>query len=69
MITVNHRERLSRKDAQIFAMRMHRAKGLEFNAVAIIVDRKLDERYRQLVYVGVTRAKRKALLCLVNKNV
>ena len=35
--TVNHRERLSRKDAQIFAMTLHRAKGLEFDAVAVVV--------------------------------
>jgi hypothetical protein len=66
--TVNHRERLSRKDAQIFAMTLHRAKGLEFDAVVIVVNRKLDERYRQLVYVGMTRAKRMALLYLGNAD-
>ena len=60
--TVNHRERLSRKDAQIFAMTLHRAKGLEFDAVAIVVNRELDENLRKLVYVGITRAKRAALL-------
>jgi hypothetical protein len=66
--TVNHRERLSRKDAQIFAMTLHRAKGLEFDAVVIVVNRKLDERYRQLVYVGMTRAKRMASLYLGNAD-
>lgn len=60
--TVNHRERLSRKDAQIFAMTLHRAKGLEFDAVVIVVDRELDEDLRKLVYVGITRAKRAARL-------
>lgn len=55
--TVEHRERLSRKDARIFAMTLHRAKGLEFDAVAIVVNRALDERLRKLVYVGMTRAK------------
>ena len=60
--TVNHRERLSRRDAQVFAMTLHRAKGLEFDAVAIVVDRKLDARLRPLVYVGMTRAKRLAQL-------
>ncbi len=60
--TVNHRERLSRKDAQIFAMTLHRAKGLEFDAVAIVVNRELDENLRKLVYVGMTRGKRAALL-------
>lgn len=63
--TVNHRERLSRKDAQIFAMTLHRAKGLEFDAVGIVMNRELDDRLRQLVYVGMTRAKRMALLCLL----
>lgn len=58
--TVNHRERLSRKDARIFAMTLHRAKGLEFDAVAIVVNRELDESLRKLVYVGMTRAKRMA---------
>jgi superfamily I DNA/RNA helicase len=60
--TVNHRERLSRKDARIFAMTLHRAKGLEFDAVAIVANRDLDENLRRLVYVGMTRAKRAALL-------
>ena len=60
--TVNHRERLSRKDAQIFAMTLHRAKGLEFDAVVIVVNRELDENLRKLVYVGMTRAKRAAQL-------
>jgi mRNA-degrading endonuclease RelE of RelBE toxin-antitoxin system len=60
--TVNHRERLSRKDAQIFAMTLHRAKGLEFDAVVIVVNRVLDENLRKLVYVGMTRAKRAARL-------
>lgn len=60
--TVNHRERLSRKDARIFAMTLHRAKGLEFDAVVIVVDQALDERLRKLVYVGMTRAKRAARL-------
>jgi superfamily I DNA/RNA helicase len=63
--TVNHRERLSRKDAQIFAMTLHRAKGLEFDAVAIAVNRDLDDRLRQLVYVGMTRAKRMAQFYLL----
>ncbi|NEV64393.1 DEAD/DEAH box helicase [Thiorhodococcus minor] len=58
--TVNHRERLSRKDAQIFAMTLHRAKGLELDAVAVVVNRDLDENLRKLVYVGMTRAKRAA---------
>jgi DNA helicase IV len=62
--TVNHRERLSRKDAQIFAMTLHRAKGLEFDAVVIVVNRELDENLRKLVYVGTTRAKRAASLYL-----
>jgi superfamily I DNA/RNA helicase len=65
--TVNHRERLSRKDAQIFAMTLHRAKGLEFDAVAVVVNRELDDRLRQLVYVGITRAKRMAQLYLVGQ--
>jgi superfamily I DNA/RNA helicase len=60
--TVNHRERLSRKDAQIFAMTLHRAKGLEFDAVVIVVNRALDDELRKLVYVGITRAKRAARL-------
>jgi superfamily I DNA/RNA helicase len=60
--TVNHRERLSRKDARIFAMTLHRAKGLEFDAVAILVNRELDVRLRKLVYVGMSRAKRMARL-------
>jgi superfamily I DNA/RNA helicase len=60
--TLDHRERLSRKDAQIFAMTLHRAKGLEFDAVAIVVNRALDENLRKLVYVGITRAKRAARL-------
>jgi hypothetical protein len=58
--TVNHRERLSRKDAQIFAMTLHRAKGLEFDAVVVVVNRELDDNLRKLVYVGITRAKRAA---------
>jgi len=58
--TVDHRERLSRKDAQIFAMTLHRAKGLEFDAVVIVLNRELDENLRKLVYVGITRAKRAA---------
>ncbi|MES9889883.1 MAG: UvrD-helicase domain-containing protein [Candidatus Thiodiazotropha sp.] len=60
--TVNHRERLSRKDAQIFAMTLHRAKGLEFDAVAIVVNKEMNENMRKLVYVGMTRAKRMAQL-------
>jgi hypothetical protein len=60
--TVNHRERLSRKDARIFAMTLHRAKGLEFDTVAVVVNRELDEHLRKLVYVGITRAKRAARL-------
>ena len=64
--TVNHKERLSRKDAQIFAMTLHRAKGLEFDAVGIVVNRELDDRMRRLVYVGMTRAKRMAQLYLAN---
>ena len=62
MATLDHRERLSRKDARIFAMTLHRAKGLEFDAVAIVVNRELDENLRKLVYVGMTRAKRAARL-------
>ncbi|MBK5938333.1 UvrD-helicase domain-containing protein [Halochromatium roseum] len=58
--TVSHRERLSRKDAQIFAMTLHRAKGLEFDAVVIVVNRALDDELRKLIYVGITRAKRAA---------
>ena len=58
--TVKHRERLSRKDAQIYALTLHRAKGLEFDAVAIAVNRELDENLRKLVYVGISRAKRAA---------
>ncbi|MEW8508858.1 MAG: ATP-binding domain-containing protein [Candidatus Thiodiazotropha sp.] len=64
MATVNHRERLSRKDAQIFAMTLHRAKGLEFDAVAIVVNKEMNENMRRLVYVGLTRAKRAAKLYL-----
>jgi superfamily I DNA/RNA helicase len=60
--TLDHRERLSRKDARIFAMTLHRAKGLEFDAVAIVVNHELDEKLRKLVYVGMTRAKRVARL-------
>ncbi len=62
MATLDHRERLSRKDAQIFAMTLHRAKGLEFDAEAIVVNREMDENLRKLVYVGMTRAKRAARL-------
>lgn len=62
--TVNHRERLSRKDAQIFAMTLHRAKGLEFDAVTVVVNKELNEDMRKLVYVGMTRAKRMAQLYL-----
>ena len=58
--TVNHRERLSRKDAQVFAMTLHRAKGLEFDAVSVVVNRAMDDNLRKLVYVGMTRAKRAA---------
>jgi superfamily I DNA/RNA helicase len=58
--TVNHRERLSRKDARIFAMTLHRAKGLEFDTVVIVVNRALDDDLRKLIYVGITRAKRAA---------
>ncbi len=58
--TVKHRERLSRKDAQIYALTLHRAKGLEFDAVAIAVNRELDENLRKLVYVGISRAKKAA---------
>lgn len=65
--TVNHKERLSRKDAQIFAMTLHRAKGLEFDAVSIVVNRNLDDRLRQLVYVGMTRAKRMAQVYLLSE--
>lgn len=60
--TVKHHERLSRKDAQIYAMTLHRAKGLEFDAVAIVVNRELDEGLRKLLYVGISRAKRAARL-------
>lgn len=60
--TVNHRERLSRKDAQIFAMTLHRAKGLELDAMVIVVNRDLDDNLRKLAYVGMTRAKRAARL-------
>lgn len=60
--TVNHRERLSRKDAQLFAMTLHRAKGLEFDAVVIVVNRDLDKNLRRLVDVGMARAKREAKL-------
>lgn len=63
--TVNHKERLSRKDAQIFAMTLHRAKGLEFDGVALVVNRQLDDNLRRLVYVGMTRAKRFSLLHLL----
>lgn len=62
--TVNHRERLSRKDAQIYAMTLYRAKGLEFDAVVVVVNRELDENLRKLVYVGLSRAKRAAQLYL-----
>ena len=54
---VNHRQRLSRKDAQVFAMTLHRAKGLEFDGVVVVLDRVLDEHLRKLAYVGMTRAK------------
>jgi superfamily I DNA/RNA helicase len=60
--TINHRERLSRKDAQIFAMTLHRAKGIEFDAVAIVVNKEMNENMRKLLYVGMTRAKRMAQL-------
>jgi len=53
---------LSRKDARIFAMTLHRAKGLEFDAVAIVINHTLDAELRKLVYVGMTRAKRAARL-------
>lgn len=62
--TVNHRERLSRKDAQIFAMTLHRAKGLEFDAVIVVVNKEMNDEMRKLVYVGMTRAKRMARLYL-----
>ncbi len=58
--TVQHRERLSRKDAQVFAMSLHRAKGLEFDAVVVVLKSALDAHLRQLAYVGMTRAKRLA---------
>lgn len=64
VVTVNHRERLTRKDAQIFVMTLHRAKGLEFDAVAIVVNKEMNEDMRKLVYVGMTRAKRLAQLYL-----
>lgn len=60
--TVKHRERLSRKDAQIYAMTLHRAKGLEFDAVAIVIHHELDDNLRKLVYVGMSRAKQAARL-------
>jgi DNA helicase IV len=62
--TVNHRERLSRKDAKIFAMTLHRAKGLEFDAVVIAINKEINQDMRKLVYVGMTRAKRMARLYL-----
>ena len=60
--TIDHRQRLGRHEAEIFAMTLHRAKGLEFDAVAIVVERALDDHLRKLVYVGLTRAKRAARL-------
>ena len=63
--TVEHRERLSRKDAQLFAMTLHRAKGLEFDAVWILMPGAFDDRLRQILYVGMTRAKRMAQLCVL----
>lgn len=60
--TVNQKERLSRKDAQIFAMTLHRAKGLEFDAVAIVVNKEINDDLRKLIYVGMTRAKQMARL-------
>lgn len=65
--TVEHRERLSRKDAQLFAMTLHRAKGLEFDAVWILVPGGPDDRLRQLLYVGMTRAKRMAQLYVLGE--
>ena len=62
MATIDHRQRLGRHEAEIFAMTLHRAKGLEFDAVAIVVERALDDNLRKLVYVGLTRAKRAARL-------
>lgn len=55
------------RDALHFAM-MHRAKGLEFDAVVVVAPSsyfgKLDEtvNQRKLVYVALTRAKRAAML-------
>ena len=43
-------------------VREHTPKGLEFDAVAIVVNRELNEDLRRLVYVGMTRAKRAARL-------
>jgi superfamily I DNA/RNA helicase len=43
-------------------MTLHRAKGLEFDAVVIVVNRESDESLRKLVYVGMTRAKQAARL-------
>jgi len=60
--TVEHRERLSRKDALLFAMTLHRAKGLEFDAVWILAPGGLDDRLRQPLYLGLTRAQRLAQL-------
>ncbi len=60
--TIDHRQRLGRHEAEIFAMTLHRAKGLEFDAVAIVVERALDDNLRKLIYVGLTRAKRAARL-------
>lgn len=47
-------------------MTLHRAKGLEFDAVWISAPGALDDRLRQLVYVGMTRAKRLAQLYLLH---
>jgi superfamily I DNA/RNA helicase len=42
-------------------MTLHRAKGLEFDAVAIVHRPTKSERERMLMYVGLSRAKREAL--------
>ena len=67
VVSVDRSQRLSRKNVQVYVMTLHRAKGLEFDAVAIVVDSLMDEYMRKLVYVGMTRAKRSAQLYLTQQ--
>ncbi|MEC8849771.1 MAG: UvrD-helicase domain-containing protein [Pseudomonadota bacterium] len=63
--TVEHKEKLARKAARVFLMTLHRAKGLEFDAVCVVAKGPLDDGMRKLAYVGMTRAKKDAALAVL----